>query len=64
MRGSGIYEDFICARRICRTGEVEKERKIVMACLNFFRVAILTCVMQFGIIFGVERILEASYGTF
>ena len=26
--------------------------------------AILTCVMQFGIIFGVERILEASYGTF
>ena len=31
---------------------------------KFFRVAILTCVMQFGIIFGVERILEASYGTF
>ena len=30
----------------------------------FFRGAILTCVMQFGIIFGVERILEASYGTF
>ena len=35
-----------------------------MALPKFFRVAILTCVMQFGIIFGVERILEASYGIF